>query len=119
MARFLITLAGCLLTTLAFSHEEAAKEEFFLSTPEQVAALSSEPNYLIGGLVSPLSGHPVLREVDLVVKELRILSSGALIFLPICLVLLPNTNTARRVGISIIFISTWLIITRDGNFTPI
>ncbi len=48
MARFLITLAGCLLTTLAFSHEEAAKEEFFLSTPEQVAALSSEPNYLKG-----------------------------------------------------------------------
>jgi RHS repeat-associated protein len=68
MMRYLILLAGLVLTTPVFSRNEDAREEFFPSTPEQVAALSSEPDYLIGGLVSPLSGHPVLREIDLVVK---------------------------------------------------
>lgn len=67
MIRYLIALACCLLTTSAFSDEEA-KEEFFLSTPEQVAALSIEPSYLVGGLISPLSGQPVLRQTDLIVK---------------------------------------------------
>ncbi len=65
--RYLIALACCFLATYAFSDEEA-KEEFFLSTPEQVASLSSEPSYLVGGLISPLSGLPVLRQTDLVVN---------------------------------------------------
>ena len=52
----------------AFSYDEEAKEEFFLSTPEQVATLSSEPQFLVGGIVSPLSGSPTLRQTDLVVK---------------------------------------------------
>lgn len=67
MIRYLIVLACCLLTTPAFSDEEA-KEEFFLSNPEQVATLSSEPSYLVGGLISPLSGQPVLRQTDLIVN---------------------------------------------------
>ncbi len=67
MIRYLIALACCFLTTPAFSDEEA-KEEFFLSTPEQVATLSSEPSYLVGGLISPMSGQPVLRQTDLIVN---------------------------------------------------
>ncbi len=68
MIRYLIALACCLLTTPAFSYDEEAHEEFFPSTPEQIASLSSEPSYLIGGIISPLSGQPVLRETDLVAK---------------------------------------------------
>lgn len=68
MIRALIAL-GCLLFAVpAFSYDEEAKEEFFLSTPEQVATLSSEPSYLIGGLISPLSGSPTLRQTDFIVK---------------------------------------------------
>jgi len=67
MIRYLIALACCLLTAPAFSDEEA-KEEFFLSTPEQVATLTSELTYLVGGLISPLSGQPVLRQTDLIVN---------------------------------------------------
>ncbi len=66
--RFLITLACCLLITPVFSNDEEAKEEFFLSTPEQVATLSSEPSNLVGGLISPLSGQLALRQTDLVAK---------------------------------------------------
>lgn len=68
MIRYLIALACCLLAIPAFGYDEEAKEEFFLSTPEQISSLSSEPSYLIGGLISPLSGQPVLRETDLVAK---------------------------------------------------
>ena len=67
MICYLIALACWLLTTPAFSDEEA-KEEFFLSTPEQAATLSSEPSYLVGGLISPMSGQPVLRQTDLIVN---------------------------------------------------
>ncbi len=65
---YLACLASCLLSIPAFPHEEEATEEFFLSSPEQIAALSSEPSYLIGGLISPLSGHPILRQTDLIVN---------------------------------------------------
>ena len=68
MIRVLMTLICCLFAVPAFSYDEEAKEEIFLSTPEQVATLSSEPSYLVGGVVSPLSGSPTLRETDLVVK---------------------------------------------------
>ena len=68
MIRYLIALVFCLLTTPAFSNDEEAQEAFPLSTPEQVATLSSEPSYLVGGLISPLSGQPVLRQTDLVVN---------------------------------------------------
>ncbi|NGX36927.1 MAG: tRNA(Glu)-specific nuclease WapA [Chlamydiae bacterium] len=68
MIRALMTLICWLFAIPAFSYDEEAKEEFFLSTPEQVASLSSEPSYLVGSIVSPLSGSPTLRQHDLVVK---------------------------------------------------
>ncbi len=71
--RYLLSLICCLLTVGAFSEEED-QDAFIISTPDQVAALSSEPNYLIGGLISPLSGQPVLRQTDLVVKGAQNLS---------------------------------------------
>ena len=40
----------------------------FPSTPEQIGSLSTEIDHLIGGIVSPLSGQPVLRQTDLIVK---------------------------------------------------
>ncbi len=53
MISYLIVLISCLLSISAFSYDEETKEEFLLSTPEQIATLSSEPNYLVGGLISP------------------------------------------------------------------
>jgi hypothetical protein len=51
MIRTVIALTCCLFIVPVFSntHAEEAKEEFFPSTPEQVATLSSERSYLIGG----------------------------------------------------------------------
>ena len=66
--RYLTCLLGCLLSAFGFTHDEEAKERFFLSTPEQVAALSSESSCLVGGLISPLSGQLVLHQTDLVAK---------------------------------------------------
>lgn len=68
MIRYLLLVLACGLTTSVFSHNNEAQEEFFPSTPEQVATLSSEPCYLVGGVISPLSGSPVLKEVDMIVK---------------------------------------------------
>jgi YD repeat-containing protein len=71
MIRTVIILTCCLFIAPVFSNtdiEAEAKEEFFPSTPEQVATLSSEPSYLIGGLISPLSGQPCLRQTDCIVK---------------------------------------------------
>ena len=53
----------CLFVTLAcYAHED----EPVLSSPDQLASLRSGD--LIGGLVSPLGGDPVLRQTDLVVR---------------------------------------------------
>jgi hypothetical protein len=68
MIRYLIALAYCFFTASSFANDEEVQEEFFPSSPEQIASLSSEPGYLIGGLISPLSGQPVLRVIDLVAK---------------------------------------------------
>lgn len=66
--RYLIALICYFLITFpAFATEEDL-EELLLSTPDQVATLASEPNYLVGGLINPLSGQLALRQVDLVVK---------------------------------------------------
>ena len=48
--------------------DKVSKEEFILSTPEQIAALTGESQYLIGGVISPLSGQPVLNQTDLIVR---------------------------------------------------
>ena len=57
----------CFLTFSAFANERS-QQELILSMPEQLAALTCEPDFLIGGLIGPLGGHPTLRETDLVVK---------------------------------------------------
>jgi YD repeat-containing protein len=51
-----------------YAHDEEPRELLYLSTPEQIAALTAHHSDLIGGVVSPLSGQPVLREIDLVAK---------------------------------------------------
>jgi RHS repeat-associated protein len=66
--RNFIALVCCVLVIPALAKEEEPREDIFLSTPEEVATLTSEPSYLIGGIISPLSGQPVLRQTDLVVK---------------------------------------------------
>ncbi len=69
MIRYLIALVCCFLTTSVFSNEEEEpQEDLFLSPPEQIATLTSEPSYLVGGLISPLSGQPALRQTDLIIK---------------------------------------------------
>lgn len=67
MIRFLIALSFLCIAP-AFSEYIEAEEEFVLSSPDQIATLTAEPSYLIGGLISPLSGHPALKQTDLVVK---------------------------------------------------
>lgn len=68
MAQVLLIILCCFFHVSIFSNYEEAKEEFFLSTPEQIATLSCEPSYLIGGVVNPLSGSPHLRQTDFIVK---------------------------------------------------
>jgi len=63
-----MTLICCFIVFPVYSYDEQAKEEIFLSTPEQVATLRNEPEFLVGGIVNPLSGNPILRQTDLVVK---------------------------------------------------
>lgn len=58
---------GCLVIS-GFAEESDFQDELFLSAPDQLATLTSEPNFLVGGLISPISGHPVLRTTDLNVK---------------------------------------------------
>lgn len=65
---YLTSLLCCLLTISGFAGEKEPQEELVLSTPDQLATLTSEPNYLIGGLISPISGHPSLRQTDLIAK---------------------------------------------------
>ncbi|MES2198758.1 MAG: RHS repeat-associated core domain-containing protein [Chlamydiota bacterium] len=62
-----LRLLFCLLPILC-SAEEEFSEELFLSTPDQLSALRGEPEYLAGGLVSPMSGQLCLRQTDLTVK---------------------------------------------------
>ncbi|MBS0622272.1 MAG: hypothetical protein JSR80_04880, partial [Verrucomicrobia bacterium] len=59
-------LLSCLLPFAA--HAEEYEERSILSSPEQIATLNSEPDFLIGGVVSPLSGQPVLRQTDMVIR---------------------------------------------------
>jgi YD repeat-containing protein len=67
MLHYLLSLLCCFLTISAFAEEEPL-EKLIPSTPDQLAALTSEPDYLIGGVISPLGGQPLLRQTDLVVK---------------------------------------------------
>lgn len=66
MTHYLIIF--CLLFSVCSFASEDTYEELFSSTPEQLGSLSMETNHLIGGVISPLSGQPVLRQTDLTVK---------------------------------------------------
>ncbi|MGE5195874.1 MAG: hypothetical protein ACM3JI_00920, partial [Anaerolineae bacterium] len=67
-SRLAILICSFLTTLVIFADEEKPREDLFVSTPEQVAALTSEPADLVGGFINPLSGQPVLRQTDLIVK---------------------------------------------------
>ncbi|MBS0622244.1 MAG: hypothetical protein JSR80_04735, partial [Verrucomicrobia bacterium] len=63
---YLSILLSCFLPFVAYAEEY--EERSILSSPEQIATLNSEPDFLIGGVVSPLSGQPVLRQTDMVIR---------------------------------------------------
>ncbi len=55
------------LPTYLCSKDDFKKEEPTLFVPDQLASLTSDANQLIGGVISPLSGNPCLRETDFIV----------------------------------------------------
>ncbi len=65
MVAYLLALTVLFGTAFA---AETVREELVPSTPEQIAALTSDDSYLIGGIISPLTGHPVLHQIDFVAK---------------------------------------------------
>ncbi len=67
MKYLLISLFCCLAIAPGFC-EKGPEEKLILSTPNQVATLCSESEGLVGGIVHPLSGLPVVACTDLVVK---------------------------------------------------
>ena len=62
------SLFFCLLILHAFATEDFNEDPIIPSTPEQLATLYASQSYLIGGLISPLSGQLSLSQVDLDVK---------------------------------------------------
>ncbi len=68
MKYFLVSLVGCFFILKGYAEEEPPERSLFISTPDQIATLSSEPDYLIGGVISPLSGQPSMRQVDLIAR---------------------------------------------------
>lgn len=68
MLRYFKLLICLIATIFAFSEENEQVEELLLSTPEQLATLTSEPSYLIGNIINPLSGQPALKRTDLIAK---------------------------------------------------
>jgi RHS repeat-associated protein len=64
--RLIALLCSLLATITAFSEEEE-HNTLIVSTPEQIATLSNE-SHLIGGLISPLSGQPLVQNTDLLIK---------------------------------------------------
>src|SRR5262245_55846324 len=51
-----------------FATEEDSKDDPSIFTSEQLSGLTSDEDHLIGGLISPLSGNPCLRQVDFVAQ---------------------------------------------------
>ncbi|MEI8365785.1 MAG: hypothetical protein WCF65_05135 [Parachlamydiaceae bacterium] len=62
MTRYLIIFLYSLSTVSCFA------QPLILSTPDQLAVLTSDPANLIGGIICPISGHPVLQQTDFVVN---------------------------------------------------
>ena len=58
MTRYLLILLYLIITTLpVFPTQEDPFEEFSISTPDQIAALSSDPDFLIGGVIREFSDY--------------------------------------------------------------
>ena len=64
--RFLGLICSFLITTAILSDKN--EDDLVLSTPDQISTLHSSFSSLIGGVISPLSGAPYLRQTDLVVQ---------------------------------------------------
>lgn len=67
MRTFFTTLLLSLLLTSLFADESPPEEGLVLSSPEQLAAHSGN-DFLIREVVSPLSGSPVLKQTDFLVR---------------------------------------------------
>ena len=64
-----IFLSIFLILSFLKAQAQDESEELQPSNPEQVASIKS-PHFLIGGVLSPLSGQPILRQrTDLIAKE--------------------------------------------------
>lgn len=66
--RYLLNLLACLIFVSAFADDDDMDDRLIVSTPDQIAAISSDRSSLIGDIVSPLSGQMVLKITDIVVK---------------------------------------------------
>lgn len=64
--KIFFTLALILYTAKGFSQDYI--EDFFSSSPEQIVTLTESRDFLIGGIIHPLSGQPCLRQLDLVAR---------------------------------------------------
>jgi RHS repeat-associated protein len=70
--KFLFTLSLILLSVKGFA--EVNIEDLFSSSPEQIVTLTESRDFLIGGIVHPLSGQPCLHVTDLVAKGAQSIS---------------------------------------------
>ncbi len=96
MLRIFLFSVFCLAAQFAFSFDERAEEAFFLSRPEQVATSSDEPQFLVGGVVNPLSGQPSLRKIDLIIRGAQELTLSRTYMSPHMPVQLAYTEQSRE-----------------------
>ncbi len=66
-----IFLIAILLFTASHCIAELSLEDVLSSPAEQIGTYSRTHDYLIGGLVHPLSGQPVLQETDLIARGVQ------------------------------------------------
>jgi hypothetical protein len=64
----LFFLPYLLLNFSLFAAEEDSKDDPSIFTSEQLSGLTSDEDHLIGGLISPLSGNPCLRQLDFIAQ---------------------------------------------------
>ncbi|MBA3957779.1 MAG: hypothetical protein H0X51_05220 [Parachlamydiaceae bacterium] len=64
---WLITLLSLLSTNFSpLLANSETEEDLILSTPDEIHALSEHTDHLIGGIISPLNGHPCIQKTDLI-----------------------------------------------------
>ena len=113
--RTLLTFLCCLFTLSAFA-DEHYREDMILSTPEQLAALTCEPSFLIGNLISPMGGHPALRETDLVVKGAQNIALTRIYIPPYIPCSFPQHKRCPEEYEKNIYIFIYLITIKGGSF---